>query len=218
MTELILMTVFSGIITVDRATGFNTMISRPLVVSFIIGLIFGTVEICFLSGLMFEFIGLVDVPVGTRISRDDSFGAYAFSIILSYHVISGMSDFILALMLVLTFVYPVTLSTHLTRNLNKGFYLKELKKGASFNPFKLLFLGVLFSFGQGLVVYNLAFAVVFFLYKWFAVYLSGTDNFMPYMAFTTIFLSGFLLRFLSGNSYLKYLLFLGGVVIGFVIL
>ncbi|MGE4497276.1 MAG: hypothetical protein AB7E48_05305 [Deferribacterales bacterium] len=218
MTQLILLLAFSGIITVDRAAGFNTMISRPLVVAVVIGLLFGSVELCFLGGLIFEIIGLVDVPVGTRISRDDSFGAYSFSLVLSYHAVTGMSSFILALMLVIVFTYPVTLSLHICRKLNKRLYLRELGRGDKFNASKLVKLGLLFHYGQGVVVYNLAFVIIYTLYQWFAAYLPGDDNYIPYIVFTIIFLSGFLLRFLSGNSYVKYVLFLCGVLVGWAVL
>lgn len=216
MIEIILLIIFSGIIAVDRSAGFNTMISRPLVVSVIIGLLFGSVELCFLAGLIFEIIGLVDVPVGTRVSRDDTFGAYVFSLILSFHAVTGLSSFILVLMLVLLLTYPVTLSHHLWRKLNKSFYLRELRKPAGFNAARLVWLGLLFHFFQGVIVYNLALAVLYFVYEWLAVYLPASDNFVPYVIFTIIFLSGFLLRFLSGNSYVKYLLFACGLVLGWV--
>jgi mannose/fructose/N-acetylgalactosamine-specific phosphotransferase system component IIC len=216
MIQLILLIIFSGIIAVDRSAGFNSMISRPLVVSIIIGLIFGSVELCFLGGLIFEIIGLVDVPVGTRVTRDDSFGAYALSIILSFHTISGLSSFILALMLVLLLTYPVTLSQNLCRRVNKSFYLNELRRTEEFDAGKLIKLGLLVHFIQGILVYNLALASIYFFYNLFAIHLPASDNYLPYLVFTVVFLSGFLLRFLSGNSYIKYVIFISGLVLGWV--
>jgi PTS system mannose-specific IIC component len=217
VTELILLIVFSGIITVDRAAGFNFMISRPLVISVVIGLIFDSLPMCFLSGIIFEMLGLVDVPFGTRVSRDDSFGAYAFCLLLCYHSVTSLSNFILGLALVLIFIYPVTFSVHICRKLNKRLYLREKDK-KEFNASRLVLSGLLVHFGQGVVVYNLAFFLVLIIYDGIMVYLPDSDLFEPYMIFTIFFLAGFMLRFLSANSYVKYLLFAAGFAAGWVIL
>ncbi|WP_022849761.1 PTS sugar transporter subunit IIC [Limisalsivibrio acetivorans] len=216
--KMFLLLVYSGLITVDRGAGFNLMISRPIVVSVVIGSMYGYVLECFLAGLLFEIIGLVDVPVGTRITKDDSFGAYAASLLISFHAVTSMSNYILGLLLILVVMFPVTYSEQISRQLNKALYLRELKKGERFSASKLIHSGLIIHFFQGMVVYNLAFVVIFFVYDQLTNFLPCKDNFTPYLVFTFMFLSGFLLRFLSGSSAVKYMLFVAGAAAGWVLI
>ena len=75
--QIIFLIIFSGFISIDRFAGLNIMISRPIIVSGIIGVVFNDIYAALMIGLIFEFIGMLEVPVGTTIVHDDSFGGYA---------------------------------------------------------------------------------------------------------------------------------------------
>ena len=83
LQQIIFLILFSGFISVDRLAGLNIMLSRPIVVSGIIGIVFGDIYAALMMGLIFEFIGMLEVPVGTTITHDDTFGGYASSLAMA---------------------------------------------------------------------------------------------------------------------------------------
>ncbi len=71
----------AGLLSMDRLTAFNFMLSRPLVVSALIGAVGGNFLWCLVGGVFFELVGLLDLPVGTHIACEDTFGAFAYSVL-----------------------------------------------------------------------------------------------------------------------------------------
>lgn len=209
--------VYAGIISVDRFAAFNFMLSRPIVVSFILGLIFGNQQGCFYIGLVFEAVGLIDVPFGTRIPKEDSFGAFAACTLFAILPIAHSDEFVLGFLLTILFMFPVTLTCGLSRHINKKLYLRQYNRG-HVKPGRLLAIGVLVSFLRGVVVYSAGTALIYILYNFLHGRLVSRVDlfFFAMMVFT--FLTGYILRFLTVKSYLKYIVFLCGLALGWVML
>ncbi len=100
----VLAAMFAGLISVDRFAAFNLMLSRPIVVALILGLIFGNPDECFFYiGLVFEAVGLIDVPFGTRIPKEDSFGTFAACTLFAVLPIEHADEFVLGFFTFYTF-------------------------------------------------------------------------------------------------------------------
>lgn len=216
--KIILLIIISGFASVDRNAALNIMLSRPVVLSTIIGLLFGNVEMCFMVGVLFELIGLVDVPVGTHVPRDDTFAVYALSLLIGFDQITSVSDILFSLLLIIIFIYPVTFSEKLIRKFNQMLYLKQKKLGILSDKLESLLLrGIVISFMRGVIVYNICFLLIAFLLTQLNDYVIINGDHKKYLYFSIIFLSGFLLRFLSFKSIFKYIVFLTGIFIGWLI-
>jgi len=209
--------IYAGIISVDRFAAFNLMLSRPIVVSFILGLIFHHQQECFYIGLLFEAVGLIDVPFGTRIPKEDSFGAFAACTLFAILPIEHADEYVLGFLLAILFMYPVTLTCSIGRSINKKLFLWQHNKGRV-NAGLLLFLGVVIAFIRGIVVYGLGTALVYLIYKALQGHLNRHINLFLFTIMIFTFLSGYLLRFLSVRSMIKYAIFVGGLFVGWVIL
>jgi len=202
----------------DRFAAFNLGLSRPIVVSLIIGLLFGHVESCLLIGILSEMIGIVDVPVGTRIPKDDSFIAYAASLLSVLDVLDGLTTYSLGFLLVLVAMVPVTLSCGICRKINKKDLMKHKKSSKGIRSDSLIIRGLTVAFIRGLLVYNIAFMLIYFVMSFLSNVLPIEHNLSSFVGLIVMFLAGFLIRFLSGSTIIKYSLFACGFVLGWVYL
>ena len=215
--NIALAVLYSGLISADRFAAFNMMLSRPLVVSLVLGLLFGNSLECFFVGIIFEAIGLVDVPFGTRVPKEDSFGAFAGCSLLYFLPHTHEPNYVLLFLLILLMMYPVTLSLHITRAVNKKLYLRQQKSGRIY-PLRLLVTGFCFSYARGVVVYTLGTFIIFHVYTFLHGSRNTDINFYLFSLMAFAFLSGYVLRFLSAKTYLKYAAFMLGLLIGWVML
>ena len=121
LSQIIFLFFFSGFISIDRLAGLNIMLSRPIVVSGIIGIVFSDIYAALMIGLIFEFIGMLEVPVGTTITHDDTFGGYASSLAMVLGIVSPDAINILAAILITSLLmYPVTYSDKVLRDFIEG--------------------------------------------------------------------------------------------------
>lgn len=208
---------YAGVISVDRFAAFNLMLSRPIVISFILGLLFGNTVECFYVGLIFEVLGLVDVPFGTRVPREDSFGAFASCSLLTLLPCDHLPQYMLVVMLVLLMMYPVTMTLYITRSFNKALYVRQQQRGRIY-PLRLLMLGMLFSFTRGVVFYSLGTFLVFHFYNFIHGHINSHMNFYLFFLMVFVFLTGYILRFLSAKTYMKYAVFVLGLFVGWAML
>lgn len=215
--EITIAIILSAFISADRFAAMHLGLSRPIVISLIIGMLFGHVQETFLVGIIFELVGLIDVPVGTRIPKDDTFGAYAASLMISLHDIQNISGYSFIILTILIVMVPVTYSCQLGRKFNKRNYLKQLKKD-KIVPEKLIVMGFLFSMLRGVVIYNLGYLLVHLAYTVLEDGLSVFNGQDAYLTMIIVFLAGYLIRFLSAKSSLKYALFVGGLLTGWFVL
>ncbi|PLX69683.1 MAG: hypothetical protein C0603_01765 [Denitrovibrio sp.] len=213
----VLATLFAGLVSVDRFAAFNFMLSRPIVVSFILGLLFGNPQECFYIGLVFEAVGLIDVPFGTRIPKEDSFGAFAACTLFAILPIEHADEFVLGFLLSILFMFPVTLSCTIGRTLNKKLFLWQHKKG-KVNTELLLTLGLFLAFIRGVIVYGLGTCLIYLLYNHLHGYLHRHINLFLFAIMIFTFLSGYILRFLSVRSFMKYATFTAGLIAGWALL
>lgn len=216
--QITLIVIFSGIISVDRLAGLNIMISRPLVVSVVIGVIANDIVTAFMFGLIFEFIGMLEVPVGTTVADDDTFGGYAGAFLAVIGIVPYNAINILATIFFISIVmYPVSYTDKLYRHFNSIFLKKGLKTYTEKTETKLIFLGFIFAFIRGVFVYNLGVVLVLLcVYLFKLIDFNSMSGYEPIIALTIIatFMGGYIIRFLSLNKYIKLLLLSLGFAIG----
>lgn len=208
---------FAGLISVDRFAALNLMLSRPIVVAFILGFIFGYHQEFFYIGLVFEAVGLIDVPFGTRIPKEDSFGAFAACTLFAVLPIEHSDEYVLGFLLSILFIYPVTVTSSIVRSINKSLFLRQHAKGVV-RPGSLLAMGVIVAFIRGVMVYGIGTLLVYALYEFIHGHLPNKVNLVLFSVMIFTFLSGYILRFLTVRSVIKYAVFLGGLLIGWVVL
>lgn len=209
--------VYAGLISVDRFAAFNLMLSRPIVVAFVLGLIFGNQQECFYIGLVFEAVGLIDVPFGTRIPKEDSFGAFAACMLFAILPIEHSDEFVLGFLITILLMFPVTMTCSVGRNLNKRLFMRQMKRGKVNAPF-LLFMGICVAFIRGVVVYGLGTLLVYVIYNFIHGHLETKFNLFLFSLMIFTFLSGYVVRFLSIKSYMKYIIFICGLAAGWMFL
>ncbi len=208
--QIIFLIIFSGFISVDRFAGLNIMISRPIIVSGIIGIVFNDIYAALMIGLIFEFIGMLEVPVGTTIVHDDSFGGYAgASAVLIGYVSPDAFNILTVIFIVSLLIYPVTLSDKWFREINRYLVQKSVVNNKAGNENELIALGIFLAFVRGVIVYNAGLIIVLIfinIMNNFEIYF--TDLYKPVVALIIIaaFMSGYLLRFLIINRIYKVLL------------
>lgn len=216
--QIIFLIFFSGFISIDRLAGLNIMISRPIVVSGIIGMVLGGIYEALLVGLIFEFIGMLEVPVGTTIAHDDSFGGYAGAVAVILGFIKPDAVNILAAILIISILmYPVTLSDKWFREINRYFVKRSIAKNKTGNENKLISLGIFLAFIRGVIVYNAGLIIVLLLMNVISsIELDFTNLYEPIIALTIIatFMGGYLLRFLIINRLYKVILLGLGMAFG----
>lgn len=219
--QIIFLFFFSGFISIDRLAGLNIMLSRPIIVSGIIGIVFNDIYIALMIGLIFEFIGMLEVPVGTTITHDDTFGGYASSLAMVLGIINLDAINILAAILITSLLmYPVTYSDKVFRNINRYLVNKSIMKDIRNNENKLIALGIILAFLRGVIVYNIGLFIIYLFMKYFSLIKLDISNlYDPLLALTLIatFMGGYLLRFLIINRLHKVILLCLGLLAGWFI-
>ncbi len=216
--QIIFLILFSGFISIDRLAGLNIMISRPIVVAGIIGIVFGNIYEALMIGLIFEFIGMLEVPVGTTITHDDSFGGYAGTVaVLLGYVKPDAINILAAIFIISLLIYPVTLSDRLCREINRYLVKKSIINHKTNNENKLIAFGIIIAFIRGIIVYNTCLIIIFIFMDIISnIKLNLTNLYAPIIALTIIatFMFGYVLRFLIINKLYKILLLALGIIAG----
>ncbi len=216
--QIIFLIIFSGFISIDRLAGLNIMISRPIIVSGIIGIVFNDIYAALMIGLIFEFIGMLEVPVGTTIAHDDTFGGYAgASAVLLGYIDSDAVNILAAIFIISILMYPVTLSDKGFREINRYLVKKSVINNKTGNENKLVALGIFLAFIRGVIVYNAALIIILVFMSIISnIEHHFTNLYKPVIVLTIIatFMSGYLLRFLIINRLYKVLLLALGMAAG----
>ncbi len=213
------MILLSGLASLDRLAGMNVMLSRPFVVAGIVGYTFDNLGICLFIGILFEFMGMLEVPVGTTVANDDTFGGYAASLLVATGAASHNAvSLLFCVCATVIMMYPVTLSDKYCRSFNRWLIDQSIKNNRSDFESRLISYGLIVSFLRGVVVYNAAAAVI-----WCFLYLVDkmhNTSYPPYMSLIllAIFMGGYLVRFFSVNTLFKVGLLAGGMVFGWLAL
>lgn len=218
--QIIALGLLSGLASVDRLAGMNIMLSRPIVLAGIIGYIFGEPILCLMVGILFEFVGMVEVPVGTVITHDDTFAGYAASALVGMGAASHNAvSLLFCVFITVIIMYPVTQSDKYCRYFNRILIIGSLRSGNN-KDFEstLIYLGLSVAFLRGLIVYNLGLFII-----WVCLYYIDkihNTQYSPYVSLTVIamFMGGYLVRFLSVTNMLKVGLLVSGMIFGWLTL
>jgi len=219
ITQSIILFFLSGFASIDRVAGINIMLSRPIVISGIIGYTFDTLIICLFIGSIFEFIGMLEVPVGTVITKDDTFAGYSASVLISLGATSQNAvSLLLSIILVGIMIYPVTLTDIYARKFNRLMISKSFKNKDANKDSILIRIGLVVSFFRGVIVYNIATAIIFvILYHTEPIY---NSNYNPnlYLTLLAVFLMGYMLRFFHIITIFKPIVLMAGITFGYLVL
>ncbi len=206
----------SGFASVDRLAGFNIMLSRPFIVAGIVGYMFDNIMMCLLVGILFEFIGMLEVPVGTTITKDDTFGGYATAVVISViPSINNSLGLLLCVAVVILFIYPVTITDRYCRQINQYLIAASIKEEKHDYESKLINLGLITAFFRGVLVYNAALLGVFVIMVLFTKYTTvQSDN--PYMSMLLLytFVGAYLFKFFTVDLMYKVVLLSLGIFFG----
>ncbi len=211
-TSLILL---SGAISIDRLAGFNIMISRPFIVSGVVGYLFDNMLICLFVGVLFELIGMLEVPVGTLIVHDDTFGGYAMSVMVCIMPsIANTLSLVVCVAVVLLFMYPVTQTDKYCRAINQKLIATTIKADKQDFESMLINIGLATAFARGVLVYNTALVGIYFIMLYVTIHVKDASTPTASLLLLYAFLGGYLFRFLSREIFFKLALFSCGLVVG----
>jgi mannose/fructose/N-acetylgalactosamine-specific phosphotransferase system component IIC len=73
--EVLLICLIGGLVSIDTASGWQIMISQPVVACPVIGLIFGNVEMGIMMGVLLELPWLINIPTGGTHGSEGNLGA-----------------------------------------------------------------------------------------------------------------------------------------------
>ncbi|MDR2400604.1 MAG: PTS sugar transporter subunit IIC [Deferribacteraceae bacterium] len=200
----------AGIFAMDRTTAFNFAISRPFAVSAIIGLMCGNLEWCLIGGVFFELIGLMDLPVGTRIPSDDTFGAFAYSLVAAQAGTITLTQALCIIIAAFIIMFPVTYSAYLLRRINASFQDKYPDREGL-----LILIGQIFSFLRGVLFYGIGAALCYFFYAVFHTFFPPLPNFVLIVFLAAI--CGYFMAYFNIIIWEKLILFVAGGVISWLL-
>lgn len=219
ITQAIILFLLSGLASLDRIAGMNIMLSRPIVLSGMIGYTFDTLIICLLVGSIFEFIGMLEVPVGTVVTKDDTFAGYSASVLISLGATSQNAvSLLLSIILVGIMIYPVTLTDVYARKFNQLMISISFKNKNTDKDSLLIRIGLVLAFLRGVIVYNIATAIIFAILYHIEPIHNTSYNPNLYLTLLAVFLMGYMLRFFHIVTLLKPVVFMLGATFAWLIL
>lgn len=96
--EVLIISLIGGLVSIDTASGWQVMISQPVVVCPILGLIFGHIEMGLSIGILLELPWLVNVPLGGFHGSEGNLGAVvatSLGIFLTTHKVDTPTNIII---------------------------------------------------------------------------------------------------------------------------
>jgi mannose/fructose/N-acetylgalactosamine-specific phosphotransferase system component IIC len=165
--ELLLVSIFGGLVALDETEAFQTMLSQPLLVGPLVGLLLNDLPAGLIIGVLLQLAYLWVMPMGTAVFPDPAVGAVVGSTGFVILRDSFPNSPNLVLLLVFIFVVPYSLfagwSLIKQRKLNSKITMRaELyAEGFQFTKFRRLFLlGLSGSFARGFVITGLGILIV----------------------------------------------------------
>ncbi len=208
----------AGLLAMDRRTAFNFMFSRPLVISVVIGIVGGNMNWCLLGGVFFEIIGLMDLPVGTRVSLDDTFGAFAYSIFTVYTQTPTLESSLLAIIIAFTLIFPVTAAVFFIRWCNKLLLLSAMKNSTAGKEIRLIAAGQALSFLRGVICYAAGTLLLIKTHAFLTTYFEIKHIAMPTVAIIACLIAGYFSGFFHSSLKTKVVFLLAGGVFSWLLL
>ena len=179
LNELILISIFGGLMALDNTEAFQTMVSQPLVIGPLVGFLLGDVSCGLKIGILFQLMAIWVMPIGTATFPDPATGSVVGScgFIILTRLFPDRTNLILWVILI--FVVFFNLFAGWTLIKQRQFNSKLLSKAdlyaekawiPGFNY--LFFLGLSGSFFRGLAVIILGIFCIFVLLKPLVKFLS----------------------------------------------
>jgi mannose/fructose/N-acetylgalactosamine-specific phosphotransferase system component IIC len=168
--ELVLVSVFGGLVALDQTEAFQTMLSQPLMVGPVVGLLLNDLAGGLVMGVLLQLAYLWVMPIGTAVFPDPAVGAVVGS--SGFIILRGSfpNNPNLILLFVLIFVVPFSLFAGWSLIKQRQFNSKLLMRADLYServPIKnfrsLFFLGLSGSFLRGFVITGLGILIVVFL-------------------------------------------------------
>ncbi len=173
MTEqLILLCILGGLVALDNTEAFQTMLSQPLFIGPLVGLIFNDIYAGLKIGILFQLIYLWVMPIGTAIFPDPGLGSVVgcAGFILLSRLFPGKANSVLLLLILFVFLFGLFSGWTLVkqRQFNSRLLLRADRYGETVQLRGLdrLFLVALGgSFCRGLVITGWGIFLIFILLK-----------------------------------------------------
>ncbi len=167
--NILALSIWGGIVSLDTTAAFQVMISRPLVSCSVVGLLLGNFPLGFTIGILLELIWLVEIPYGAAWFTEGNVGATvasAVAILLARHGgRTAPAIFIAFICAILVSVIGGWLVVAM-RTVNGKLY-QSLLDEPSLNFYKISrahFTGVTLAFGIGFLL-TAAVSIVFVLFS-----------------------------------------------------
>jgi len=189
LPEVLIISLIAGIISIDTASGWQVMISQPVVSCPIIGLIFGYPELGLWMGMLLELPWLINIPLGGTHGSEGNLGAVvamALSIYFKSREVNTEN-----IIIIISIMYSLVIS-------RSGAYLVEYvrranlalihaaDRAASQGDLKritwLNYLGVIYSFLLGSFLVGIGFSIGAVVLKPLAAFIHPEFNFAFGMA------------------------------------
>lgn len=105
--DVLLVSLWGGIVALDTTAALQVMISRPLVACTIVGLLLGNAPVAFLFGILMELVYICELPVGAATFSEGNVGAIVSA---SLAILLLRETHRLSLILALSLVMAIALS------------------------------------------------------------------------------------------------------------
>jgi mannose/fructose/N-acetylgalactosamine-specific phosphotransferase system component IIC len=172
LNELILISIFGGLVALDNTEAFQTMFSQPLVIGPLVGFLLGDVSCGLKIGILLQLMYIWVMPIGTPTFPDPATGSVVGS--CGFIILTGLfpDRTNLILLVILVFVVFFSLFSGWTLIKQRQLNSKLLPKAdlyaekawiKGFNA--LFFLGLSGSFFRGLAVTSAGILCIFVLLK-----------------------------------------------------
>jgi mannose/fructose/N-acetylgalactosamine-specific phosphotransferase system component IIC len=170
--QLILLCILGGLVALDNTEAFQTMLSQPLLVGPLVGLIFNDIYAGLKIGILFQLIYLWVMPIGTAIFPDPGIGSVVgcAGFIILCRLSPEKSNLVLLLLILFVFLFSLFSGWTLikqrqfnSRLLPRADRYEEKVQLRGFDSLFLIALGG--SFCRGLVITALGIFLIFTLLK-----------------------------------------------------
>lgn len=170
--EIILVTILGGLVALDKTEAFQTMLSQPLVIGPLVGFLLKDIHSGIKIGILLQLIYLWVVPIGTALFPDPSVGGVVgtFGFIILLRFFPDRADLVLFFTILYVLAVAIFAGWALIRQrrLNRKLIQKAdlyAEEGKILEINKLFFLGLLVSFGRGVVITGMGILGVFIFLK-----------------------------------------------------
>lgn len=184
LPEVLLISFIGGLIAIDTASGWQVMISQPVVSCPLIGLLFGYPELGLLMGILLELPWLINIPLGGVHGSEGNLGAIvatSLSIYLASHKVNTEN-----IIVIIAIIYSLVVSRvgiHLVEYVRKAnlMLIHLADRAAAQGDMKritwLNLTGVLYSFLLGFILVGIGFALGVIVLKPLAAFIHPQFNF-----------------------------------------